>query len=252
EIGGKTLILGWWDQVGVFAAFDYSHHLAPLGNSPSIQIGDTALQAAHANGFAPYNKGNGELAIAFRLDFFGTYIENLEALHDCGNSAAETVILEEIAADPENVEESKIEQQVAKQRQYAVMTTKRALREIDFRDRVLAAYGHRCAMCGMQLRLLDAAHILPVADPKSTDQTCNGVALCALHHRAYDRAFVTFDAKYRVRHSAKMIAILKAAGHDGGLQEFVKGLRPLLILPPDKMDCPDPSFVNAANDLRGW
>lgn len=252
EVGGKTLILGWWEETGVFAGFDYLHHAAPLGASPSIQIGEEALQAAHANGFTPYNKGNGELAIAFRPDFLGTYIENLEALHQAGQSASEIEILDRIADDPEDVEDSSIEDNVPKERQYAVVSTRRALREINFRERVLTAYGHRCAMCGIQLKLLDAAHILPVAHPDSTDETGNGVALCALHHRAYDRAFVTFDGKYKVFYDTHMAKQFKAAGHDGGLDRFTTSLRPLLILPPDKKDRPSAKFIEAANTMRGW
>lgn len=208
EIGGKTLILGWWDDVGVFAGFDYSFHTAQLGSSPSIQIGEAALRAAAANRFATHNRSNGELAIAFRPDFLGTYIENLEALHECGKSSNEIDTLTDIADDPASVSDSTIEGNVAKDRQFAVITTKRALRELDFRDRILTAYRNQCAMCGMQLKLLDAAHILPVFYPGSTDETRNGVALCALHHRAYDRALVTFDETFRVHHNESAVSSL--------------------------------------------
>ena len=252
EIGGKTLILGWWDDVGVFAGFDYTFHSAPLGSSPSIQIGEAALHAAHTDGFAPHNRSNGELAIAFRPDFLGTYIDNLESLHACGKSFNEIEMLTEIATDPGSVPDSTIEENVAKDRQFAVVTTKRALRELDFRDRVLTAYGHQCAMCGIQLKLLDAAHILPVVHPDSTDDTRNGVALCALHHRAYDRAFVTFDDTFQIRHNEKTAASFKASNQDGGLASFTKALRPLLILPPDKKDRPNPAFIKESNRLRGW
>ena len=248
----KTVILGWWDQVGVFAGFDYAHHKAPLGTSPSIQVGEAALHAAHANGLAPHNKGNGELAIAFRPDFFGSYVENLESLHACGAAPAEINLLTAIATNPVAVNDAAITTTVDAPRRTAVVMTKRALRDINFRNRVLTAYGHRCAMCGTQLRLLDAAHIVPVAYMTSTDDTSNGVALCALHHRAYDLAFVTFDEKCRTRHNRKAAAALKVDGHDGGLADFLKRLRPVLALPPDPKDRPSPEFIKTANDLRGW
>ena len=47
EIGGKTLILGWWANDEVFAAFDYRRHAGALGASPSLQIGLPALQVAN-------------------------------------------------------------------------------------------------------------------------------------------------------------------------------------------------------------
>lgn len=70
EIRGKTLILGWWDKVGVFAGFDYNKHSGMLGSSPSIQIREQYLRNAHINGFSPCNKGNEEIVIAFKPSFF--------------------------------------------------------------------------------------------------------------------------------------------------------------------------------------
>jgi putative restriction endonuclease len=252
EIGGKTLILGWWEQIGVFARFDYNFHKGPLGKSPSIQIREDALQMAHINGFAPHNRGNGELAIAFRPDFLAAYIENLEALHGTGGSSDEVEVLEEIAKDPESVEDSEIEDEIPQERQYAIIRTKRALRDSNFRDRVLTAYGHRCAMCGLQLKLLDAAHILPVDHPDSTDQTCNGVSLCTLHHRAFDRGFVTFDVQFKTHLDESQAEEFKNTGHDGGIDDFRKLLRPLLILPPDKKERPKAEYIAAVNVMRGW
>lgn len=252
EIGGKTIILGWWDEVGVFAGFDYTRHAGELGASPSIQLREAALHKAVTRGFAPHNKGNGELAIAFRPDFLGTYVENLESLHQCGQADQEIEVLRQIGEDPDEVRDEEIEREVAGPRRYAVISAKRALREIDFRDRVLTAYGHRCAMCGVQLRLLDGAHILPAAHPDSTDGTDNGVALCALHHRAYDRAFVTFDPDYRVHVNERMAEELRAADRGGGLDKFKQALRPIMALPPDNRDRPAGPLVEAANELRGW
>jgi len=107
-------------------------------------------------------------------------------------------------------------------------------------------------MCGVQLKLLDAAHILPAAHPDSTDQTSNGVSLCALHHRAFDRALVTFDDTYKVLIDEHQVSEFETTGHDGGLKEFRSALRPILILPPDKKDKPDPKFIAASNAVRGW
>ena len=156
EPHGETVILGWWDEIGVFAGFDYAHHTAPLGASPSIQIGEQALRQAEVNGFTPHNKGNGELAIAFRPDFIGTYIDQLKPLHGSGNVEAEVEVLSRLAEDPESINDAEIMATVAKQRRHAIRTTRRALRDIRFRNRVLTAYKNRCGFCGLQLRLLDA------------------------------------------------------------------------------------------------
>jgi putative restriction endonuclease len=74
------------------------------------------------------------------------------------------------------------------EQKYSLELTKRRLHQPDFRTRVLRAYKSTCAMC--QLRhgeLLDAAHILPDAHPQGQPVVPNGLALCKIHHAAYDR-----------------------------------------------------------------
>lgn len=252
EPDGKTLILGLWQNEEVFAGFDYRRHSGLLGGSPSLQIGLPALRAATTNRFAPHVKTNGEVAIAFRPDFIGTYAANLEALHDTGSIPEEAAILERIAAGPDAVSTATIDRSVAAPRRYAVTETRRALRALDFCERVLGAYRHRCAMCGIQLRLLDGAHILPVSEPDSTDETSNGVALCTLHHRAYDRSLVTFDADYVVHLNNERIEELRRDNLHGRFRNFRADLRAVIHVPAERANRPNRDFVQRANELRGW
>ena len=252
EESGKTLILGWERTRQVFVGFDLRKHLGPIGHSPSIQLREAALDDAAANGFAIHNKGNKELAVAFRPDFLATYITNMEALHDCGEIDAEVELLQQLGSRQERVVDTQVNEVIAEPRRYAVLATKRSLRESGFRNRVLVAYGHSCAMCGVQLRLLDAAHILPAAHAESTDGTDNGVALCVLHHRAYDGELVTFDAAFRTHVNDAMAGRLQEEGHAGGLPAFRQALRPDLALPSNSRDRPARRFIDKANELRGW
>lgn len=247
-----TLILGWSEGFEVFAGFDYRRHSGTLGTSPSMQISVEALQAAQRGSFAPNVKGNGETALAFRADFAATYVEHLEALHDTGAMPAEADVLVKISADPEAVAEADIAAVIAPQRRVDIVQTRKAVRDAQFRRRVLAAYEHRCAMCGVQLRLLDAAHILPVDQSGSTDDTTNGVALCALHHRAYDRALVCFDPHFSIKVNDKQINELSDLSLTGGLRQFRTALKPSLLLPANRRDHPQRAFVVAANKARGW
>lgn len=252
ESGARNLILGWWDEAGVFAGWDIRQHQGTTSSSPSMQISEGALRQAFLTGFAPYRNKNGETAIALRPDFMATYIEFLESLHDSGTVPKESAILMRISDDPAKVSDAEIEGDIATTRRYAVISTKKAIRALDFARRVLTAYDHKCAMCGVQLRLVDGAHILPVAHKDSTDQTSNGVALCALHHRAYDRGLVGFDSLYKIHVNEKMIRDLEAEDRLAGLPAFRKALRALLIVPADKRDRPAKKFVEFGNTLRGW
>jgi putative restriction endonuclease len=72
-------------------------------------------------------------------------------------------------------------------RAYLTATVKLRLHQRSFRERVLDAYRSQCAFCGLRHReLLDAAHIIPDNVPESRPTVDNGLALCKLHHAAYD------------------------------------------------------------------
>ncbi len=250
--GSKTLILGWWPNHEILAGFDYRRHRTQLGSSSSFQVGRDALQDAVTNRVGTHRKSTGELVITFQPEFIGTYAQNLEALHDTGQVTEEVDLLNRIAAASEVVAQDEITGHVGQPRRYAVTQTRRALRSIDFRARVLSAYEHRCAMCGVQLKLVEGAHILPVQQPDSTDDTSNGIALCALHHRAYDRSLVTFQANYEIRISESTVSELREAELVDGLQGFREHLRDIIILPAEHRSRPNTTFVELANRLRGW
>jgi putative restriction endonuclease len=248
--GEKTIILGWWASGQVFAGFDYNKHSAPLGSSPSIQIREATLDNAATNGIAAGNKGNGELAISFKPEMFIPYILNIDTLHSSGETQSAYEILQKTIQD--EFDEASLYAGLSESRRYGLVNTKRAIRDVRFRDRVLTAYKQRCSVCGLQLNLIDAAHVLPVAHPKSTDETCSGIALCALHHKAYDAALLTFDVNYKVVINQNRLNDLKKVGLDGGLGLFREITRPVLALPPDVRDRPAPAFIKLANQLRGW
>ncbi len=69
-----------------------------------------------------------------------------------------------------------------------------------FRQAVLNAYCGRCAVTGLAVReLLIASHIIPwnAAEQHRLDPQ-NGIALNALHDRAFDRGLITFDEHLRL------------------------------------------------------
>lgn len=72
-------------------------------------------------------------------------------------------------------------------RRYSLHSVRHRLHQRAFRERVLEAYRRACAMCRLRHgELLDAAHILPDADERATTAVSNGLALCKLHHAAFD------------------------------------------------------------------
>jgi putative restriction endonuclease len=248
-----TVILGYEPTRDVFAGFDVQAHAGLLGASPSMQIKENALEDARQAGLSLHAKSSPELVFAIRADLIGLYIQNLQALHKAALHPKDLKLLSAISEDPGQVSDEDIDTTVKNpERRRVLRTVLRLLRDSRFRARVLGAYAHRCAACGVQLDLLDAAHILPVGQPGSSDEVTNGVALCALHHRAYDAALIGFSPLYKVQVSKKQLKELKACGRDGGSADFSNGLRKTLILPAAVAHRPNPALIKKANAHRGF
>jgi putative restriction endonuclease len=61
------------------------------------------------------------------------------------------------------------------------------LHQLLFRQHVIYAYSEQCTVCRLRHReLLDAAHILPDGHPEGLPVVPNGLAMCKLHHAAFD------------------------------------------------------------------
>jgi putative restriction endonuclease len=165
EGGFRTLILGYWAAGEVFAGFDFNLHHGSIAYSPSLQIREEALRDAYINGFSPHSKGQGELAIAFRPDYFVEYCRNAESLHAFGHDTIQTTALEEISKESVEINKGAVELAPI-ERQQVLRKVAASHIAVQFRNRVLTAYGHRCAFCGIQLGLVEAAHIVP-ASPHS-------------------------------------------------------------------------------------
>jgi putative restriction endonuclease len=75
-----------------------------------------------------------------------------------------------------------------------------------FREAVLAGYEYHCSVCGLELvELLTASHIIPWSrDVERRADPRNGLALCAIHDRAFDRGLITLDESFRVLLSRKV------------------------------------------------
>ncbi|MBI1785198.1 HNH endonuclease [Candidatus Sumerlaeota bacterium] len=250
EKGETTLLLGWHEGYRVFVGFDIRKHKGQASASPSIQVKEGSLLNAHNHAFAAYDRANGEIAVCFRPEFIVSYAGNLAKLHGLSvKDKAEVKILNAV----DEVGEDEIEATIRNtERREVLASIKRKYREHDFRQRVLSAYASTCAFCGMQLKLVDAAHIVPVASDSSTDETTNGIALCSLHHRAYDQNLVNFDERYRIEVSDASVSELNKHNLAGGLVDFQAGLKSAIILPADKRDYPASVNIRNSRKVRMW
>ena len=101
----------------------------------------------------------------------------------------------------------------------------------------------------MQLRLVEAAHILPVAAPGSADHVCNGLALSPTYHRAFDRGLIYLDNRFRMRVNGEREGELRQLNLAGGIHGFKSALG-RIHLPANRDQRPDRHFIKKANKFR--
>jgi putative restriction endonuclease len=92
-------------------------------------------------------------------------------------------------------------------RSYITRAFQARLHQRAFRERVLGAYKTQCALCRLRHEeLLDAAHIIGDTEPDGDPVIPNGLALCKLHHAAYDRHFLTVTPAYVIEVRPSILA----------------------------------------------
>lgn len=84
-------------------------------------------------------------------------------------------------------------------RTYITSLARRRVHQRAFRERVLRAYREQCSLCRLKhLELLDAAHIIPDSEPAGEPIVSNGIALCKIHHAAFDRNILGIRPDYHI------------------------------------------------------
>lgn len=245
---GPTLLLGYEPNLKCFAGFDMRKHRTFSTQSPSIQININTLRDAVKDGFAFVRKGNDEIAVGFRPDNLLSYALNCEALHKSGADAVVSDILSRVGRF-EIVPDTEIAA-LPKDRRRIVSKISRLSRCSDFRRKVSIAYDRKCCVTGLQLRLIDGAHILPVGAEGSTDRVENGLCLSPTYHRAYDRGLIYLSEERKMLISEPKRDDLVRLGLGGGLREFESHLGREILLPADRQQWPDVEMIRVANRFR--
>ena len=143
-------------------------------------------------------------------------------------------------------ESDDVRRKTSLRRQYVTVETRRRLHQQAFRERVLKAYRRRCALCCLRHEeLLDAAHIVPDAEPGGEPEVRNGLALCRLHHAAFDRFFLGIRPDYTIRVRPAILT-----EEDGPtLRYAIQGLHGRRItLPRRRPDHPSPASLSLRYD----
>ena len=211
--------------------------------------------------FGKLHRGNSEViacaqrlgrtpsAVAMKLVNFASFDPELQrrgikGLKNAGRG--DRALWEEFEADPERIAfesqsvfeslpaDDRHAQQPAESDHFEIDTTKSRLTDTErtvrvrlvqgfFRSAVLTSYGEKCTICRLHFpELLTASHIVPWSvDVRRRADPRNGLALCAIHDRAFDRGLIGLDASYRLIISDRLAESFREPGiHEAVFQAF--------------------------------
>lgn len=104
-----------------------------------------------------------------------------------------------------------------------------AIRTRGFRQAIIEAYNYKCSICQMKIYSPDslsweveAAHIVPHGS-LGRDDIWNGLALCHLHHWAFDVGWFTLQDDYTIDVSPKVHSLPSGFGKMGDY-EFIRAI----------------------------
>lgn len=255
KAGVRTILGGWNEEAGVFAFWDVRRHLGFSAGSPSLQISLDTLEYAAVVGMSTevrdVREGR-EIAIAVQPDYLLWYLQEYERLYDCAGEVNNAAML--VEGKPEDDREfiDLGTSDTAQSRRHKMISVVHNFREARFRPLVLRAYGYRCCLTGVALRLVDAAHIVPVSDPTGTDEARNGVALNPFLHRAYDSGLLGLLPQGRTGINQRLYGRLRRSKLDAGF-DLLRGLIPAVMTMPSSPEFqpPDDYFLRGLK-ARGW
>lgn len=127
-------------------------------------------------------------------------------------------------------------------RRYIMRETRHRLHQPVFRATVLRAYETRCAVCSLgHSQLLDGAHIVPDSDERGIASVRNGMALCKIHHAAYDAHILGVRPDHVVEIRSDLLEEIDGPMLRYGLQE--RHGQTLMALPRAKAERPDQALL---------
>jgi len=146
-----------------------------------------------------FDYGNPEQRRSYPLkNFCSAALRSLKkyALYEQEIKAADIIVAQE--SNPRTISKKLITHfDLTKEGEDVVTVTKRRKGQDYFRRMILANYGSRCALTGIDIpQLLIASHIIPWEDKKHKQDRlnpCNGICLSALYDKAFDQGLITIS-----------------------------------------------------------
>lgn len=145
-----------------------------------------------------------------------------------------------------------------KEKKMIRITRESALRVRGFRQAVIEAYDYKCSFCGIKMCSPDslqweveAAHIVPHSS-LGKDDVLNGIALCHLHHWAFDVGWFTLLDDFTIQVSEKINSIPSDFGKVEGYNflRTLKDNKSKILLPKRKEIYPHQTAISWHRENR--
>lgn len=208
--------------------------------------------AAVHNFFSPLLKRRSN-TLSMRAENLGFYLENCSMLHGVASEAElQAVItgLEPYLEAPEPGANGEPDVVIGGHTRKVTVTRTAYPRDPNFSRDVLKAYGHACAICGVQLGLVQAAHIIPHNEDDCPNHVTNGIALCAEHHKLYDDALLLPGPERSLYLNPDRVEHLQNIGQGGGLDRVQSRAQNLFKLPDDPAHHPNDEYLRRGVRIR--
>lgn len=248
-VGNSICVLGYSADTDTFSAWDPERFVQRNRATQRFSL-YTRLsnhQRARSDGFSIYRDASDQNVLSFRSEFMALYVANPEVIHQATDRALRNLVSAH-GAMRSGITSSKL---VVIAKRKIKVTQNQYARNPQFRQAVLEAYENCCAMCGLQLELIEAAHLVPHAHPSGIDVVPNGIALCALHHKSLDTGLIYIDANYNIQINTTRQKYLARMQRARGFRGFSRQLKSTIELPKNPTDIPLVENITLGNQLRG-
>jgi putative restriction endonuclease len=133
-------------------------------------------------------------------------------------------------------------------RRYIMRETKQRVHQPVFRATIMRAYGTRCAVCALaHTELLDGAHIIPDNHERGLASVRNGLALCKIHHAAYDSNILGIRPDLVVQIKSDLLEEVDGPMLRYGLKE--RHNERLMVVPKARDERPGAEYLQWRYDL---
>ncbi len=249
SLGLPLFLFGYNVRNNTFTVWDPSIQTLRINQRTTISLYSKFSKQAQAalEGIAVYIDNNSQRVISFKPEYLGLYLENFTFMH----LSDEKALLSLVNFADETGETEAVGSEVIIGGQEFVVTHRKLKRDQNFRKLVNQAYSFRCVFCGIQLEIVEAAHIVPHAHPEGNDEPNNGICLCVLHHAAYDSGLIYFTIDGSIKINRNRINYLTKVSRDGGMVKFTDMHYTNIATPSSTIYNPLSENIIKANRLRG-